>query len=86
MLLWPPGYPESLSSASSSLMHPIDVMKRRHISGMDWRVPFHHSTGGGEWIKQVFVQYTKGMTLTWARIVPHFIISMTVTAQIRNKV
>ncbi len=67
-----------LSSASSAIvstiiMHPLDYLKTRQISGHD---KLYHSQNIKLYKKVLF--YYKGLTLNLLRIVPHFTITMSI--------
>lgn len=50
---------------STLIMHPFDYCKTRHISGLSWFSGFNP------------LPYYKGLSLSFARLVPHFVITMT---------
>lgn len=58
---------------STSIMQPIDYMKTRHIYGQPFR---------SGWSLR---PYFKGLTLNLARVVPHFVITMTLIDWLKSR-
>ena len=59
---------------STTIMHPIDYLKTRHIYGLPLYSGFNP------------FNYYKGLALNLARIVPHFVITMTTIDTLTNAV
>lgn len=67
-----------LSSITVSMfLHPLDLLKIRHISNQSLYVPYN---GLSNFIKY----YYRGLHINLLRIVPHFMITMTMTEWIKN--
>ena len=61
------------STISTTIMHPIDYLKTRHINGL----PLYQGTH--------ILHYYRGLSLSLLRIVPHFMITMTTIEYIKKK-
>ncbi len=61
------------SVVSTTIIHPIDYFKTRHIYGSSLIYDFNLRT------------YYRGYTLNLARVCPHFVITMTLTEYLQKK-